>query len=273
MVPVTSLSADDWLAQGDEALSRGQFEEAVRFYETASEAYDAVEGTKDSKESLLTILSIETNKGTAHSSVGHVDKAVAAYEKALRRFDKDMEKITDDSSRKDAEMIAAQTAFFLGMEYHNSDKPTKAANAYALANNLDPMHWAAVANLGAVLYDVLDKTDEALVAYNQAIDILTQREVEPTDAPAEPAFVLSDLYYRVGLCLSKDPKRKCAMTNDQEKEVSCHELATNSFSKAVELNPDHSLAKHMLATLTADATMTRGSNEYVKKLFDDYAEK
>ena len=62
------------------------------------------------------------------------------------------------------------------------------------------------------------------------------------------------------------------MQDDPTKEVPCSEMAANAFSQAVELDPDNDTAKHMLATVTADATMSRASNAYVTKLFEDYAE-
>jgi predicted TPR repeat methyltransferase len=50
-------------------------------------------------------------------------------------------------------------------------------------------------------------------------------------------------------------------------------MATHAFSLAVQYDPENESAKHMLASITADATMTRASNDYVKNLFDEYAQK
>jgi tetratricopeptide (TPR) repeat protein len=149
----------------------------------------------------------------------------------------------------------------------------KAVDAYGYAVVLDPYHWSSLANLGSVLHDDLRLHDEALEAYNKAYTILTQKEVEPTDAPAEPRFILSQLQYRIGLCLYHDLDRKCALDGDPETPVSCKEMATHAFSLAVQFDPENESAKHMLATITADATLKRASNTYVKNLFDDYAEK
>ena len=117
----------------------------------------------------------------------------------------------------------------------------------------------------------MQNNDEALLAYNQAYEILTEHET-PTDPPAEPRFILSQLQYRIGLCLSNSAHhRKCTTTHDPNQEVSCQEMAAHAFSQAVEFDPQNINAKHMLASLTADATMKKASNEYVKSLFDDYA--
>ncbi|MGK3741742.1 MAG: putative TPR repeat methyltransferase [Bacillariaceae sp.] len=50
-------------------------------------------------------------------------------------------------------------------------------------------------------------------------------------------------------------------------------MANHAYSLAVQYDSDNESAKHMLATLTADATMKRASNKYVKDLFDYYAHK
>jgi predicted TPR repeat methyltransferase len=184
------------------------------------------------------------------------------------------------------------------MVLQDEDKPRQAVEAYGYAVVLDPFNWAALANLGSVLHDQLSNHDEAVQAYNKAYEILTEHFDEVTDPPAEPRFILSQLQYRIGLCLNHDVTRKCAVVasplegvaNDgdnnnsnknnnvatekatrQHQEVSCKEMATHAFSLAVQYDPDNESAKHMLATITADATMKRASNTYVKNLFDDYA--
>jgi len=49
-------------------------------------------------------------------------------------------------------------------------------------------------------------------------------------------------------------------------------MANNAFAMAIQYDPDNSeSAKHMLATHTADATMKRATNKYVKEMFDQYA--
>ena len=126
--------------------------------------------------------------------------------------------------------------------------------------------------IGSVFQDHLNNYDEALLAYNQAYEVLTEHDA-PTDPPAEPTFILSQLQYRIGTCLSHSaPHRKCSTTTDPTTEVSCTEMATHAFSKAVQYDSQNMSAKHMLASLTADATMKKASNEYVKGLFDEYAQ-
>ena len=125
---------------------------------------------------------------------------------------------------------------------------------------------------GSVFQDNFNNYDEALQAYNKAFDILTESD-KPTDPPAEPRFILSQLQYRIGLCLKANLDRNCATITEPHKPVSCREMATHAFSLAVQYDSENLAAKHMLASITADATMKRASNSYVKNLFDDYAQK
>jgi tetratricopeptide (TPR) repeat protein len=263
---VMDLQSDDYLALGDEALSNAMNEKAIGLY---IQGIDLIED-----ESLLTILSLETNLATALSSIGNNEEAAKHYQAAISGYSKEIDNISDDKDMKKlAEEITAQASFFLGMVLQDLGEARKAVEAYGYAVVLDPYHWSSLANLGSVLHDELRLHDEALDAYNKAYEILTQTEVEPTDAPEEPRFILGELQYRIGLCLNNDLDRKCAMIDDPNMPVSCKEMATHAFSLAVQYNPENELAKHMLATITADATMKRASNVYIQKLFDDYAHK
>jgi tetratricopeptide (TPR) repeat protein len=260
------LPLQTFLSLGDQSLSEDDIGKAIEYYQRGVSLLSE-------DDSIITALSLQTNLGTALSTLGREEEAVEAYRKAVMTYRKGIDDIVDNLVKGDAAGIAAQSSFFLGMAYQDLGEPQKAADAYAYANTLDPFHWASLANLGAVLHDELRKHDDALLAYNKAFEILTQSEIEPTDAPAEPRFILSQLQYRIGLVINHDPNRKCAMLDEPSKEVSCREMATNAFSLATQYDPDNESAKHMLATVTADATMKRASNIYIKSLFDDYAHK
>jgi len=259
------ISPEDYLSQGDQSLSTGAYDEAIEYYKTG------IQQLLDD-ESLLTILSLETNMATALSSVGKSEEAISHYQRAIKVYSEEIDDIVDKEMAQYAKDITSQSAFFLGMELQDINEAEKAVEAYGYAVVLDPTHWSALANLGSVLHDTLRNHDEALAAYNKAYEILTSEDIEPSDPPAEPRFILSQLQYRIGLCLNHDPNRKCAMADDPDKEVSCQEMATHAFSLAVKFDPENESAKHMLATVTADATMKRASNQYVKNLFDDYAQ-
>lgn len=259
------LSAEVYLSLANNALSSDANTKAIDLY---LKGIDAL--TED--ESLLTILSLETNLASAYSSIGDNANAISHYQKAISSYSEQIEDIVDKEMIEDAKRIASQSSFFLGMVLQDEGEARKAVEAYGYSVVLDPKSWAALANLGSVLHDQLGNHDEALKAYNKAYVILTEVD-DPTDAPEEPRFILSQLQYRIGLCLTHDPDRKCAVATDPTKEVSCKEMAAHAFSLAVQFDPTNESAKHMLATITADATMKRASNTYVKSLFDDYAQK
>lgn len=263
----SEYSPEEYLSRGDQALSNDEIEVAIGIYQDGLKVLD------EDESSLVTAVSLYTNLGTALSTVGKHEEAIEIYKKGLLTFDSQIDDIVEKQVVLDAKAVSAQASFFLAMEYQEINEIGKAADAYAFANTLDPNHWASLANLGAVLYDDLKEDSESLVAYNKALEILTSGDVEPTDPPEDPEYVLSELHWRIGLCLTRNPNRKCAKAEDPQQEVSCGEMAKHSFSMALKFNPSNEFAKHMLATLTADATMTRASNVYVKSLFDDYAGK
>jgi len=251
------LPSDEYLARGDKALSQGLYSEAITYYE---------EGIKivGDDDSLETELSLYTNLGTALSSMGRDEEASRLYERAIVAYKDKIDDIVEASHQEDSKAITAQAAFFLGMVYQDLNQPRDAADAYKFAGTLDPLHWAAFANLGAVQHDDLSMHRKAVEDYNKAYEILTSQYNECTDPPAEPRYILSQLQYRIGLCITHDVNQRCAVIDDPNKEISCNELAANAFSMALEFDDNNESARHMLAAVTADATMKRASNEYVK---------
>jgi tetratricopeptide (TPR) repeat protein len=260
----TGLSAEDYLSLANDALSSTSSERAIDLYLKGLSALKQ-------NESLLTALSLETNLASAYSSIGDNTRAINHYQRAISSYEEQIG-LVDKQKAEDAKSIVSQSSFFLGMVLQDEGEATKAVDAYSYAAVLDPQSWAALANLGSVLHDQLGNHDGALEAYNNAYGILTESE-NPTDAPEEPRYILSQLQYRIGLCLTHNPERKCAVVTEPAKEVSCKEMATHAFSLAVRYDPTNESANHMLAAITADATMQRASNTYVKNLFDDYAQK
>lgn len=279
-VSSTDATAEEYLAQGDQLLSSGSIHESISVYQQGLELIEQVYQQQDDNDdylppSLLTEISLHTNLATAWSSTGNDEQAAASYQDALVAYQTNIEHIVDKSLKAEIDLITAQTAFFLGMVYQDLPNASAkdAVDAYRYAFQLDPLHWAAVANLASVLHDDLANHDAALEAYNQAYNILTGDQ-EPTDPPAEPQYILSQLQYRIGLCLNHDVNRKCVIPDETTGEstiVDCSQQAAYAFHLAVEYDPDNESAKHMLATLTADASVERASNTYVKSLFDDYA--
>jgi tetratricopeptide (TPR) repeat protein len=260
------LTSDYYLSRADEALSTGSNEKAIDLYKAG------IRSLHDD-DSLLTILSLETNLASAFSAVGKNEESVDHYRKAMVAYRENINDITDKQTADFSKEIALTASFYMGMVYQDMGEPQKAVDAYGYTFVLDPKHWASLANLGSVLHDQMKLYDDALDAYNKAFELLTQTDYEPTDPPAAPKLILSQLQYRIGLCLSHNLDRKCALSDDPDrKPVSCKEMATHAFALAVQYDDQNESAKHMLATITADATMKRASNTYVKNLFDDYAQ-
>lgn len=264
-VDVEDMSQEKVLEMGDGYLSSDDPMTAIKYYEKGVARIDAEE------DSIITALSLHTNMGTAYSAIGDEIKAVEMYRNAILFYQAQIDEIVDESMKKSASDLAAQVAFFLGMTQDELGNHRKSADAYAYAASLDPYHWAALANLGSMLQDHLQEPAEAIIVYNKAYDILTQTDVEPTDPPEDPKLVLSQLQYRIGISITYAKKQKCVMQDDPSREIPCTEMAANAFNYALRLDPDNEGAKHMLASVTADATMKRASNEYVKELFEDYA--
>lgn len=253
------------LSQGDSALSHGDFDQAIEAYRKGIAIVDQVGDV-----SLSTEISLYTNLGTALSSAGLNNEAAKEYQNALKAYEENILEIVDKKVKNEVQLITAQAAFFLGQVYQDLEQPRDAVEAYTFAHSIDPQNWSAAANLGAVLQDSIGNHEAALQAYNTAYNILNGDD-EPTDAPQEPRYILGQLQYRIGLCITHDVNRKCARVDAPDRQVDCNELAAHAFSLAVEYDDMNEAAKHMLATVTADGSLKAASTSYIKTLFDDYA--
>jgi len=265
-----ALSPDDYLEKGDLLLSHGDNEQAIGMYK---QGIQVMENDQDDTYSLTTKISMYTNLATALSAEEKNEDAANFYQQALLSYQQEINEIVDPAMKQEITLIVAQAAFFLGMVYQDLGVAQDAADAYQYAFELDPLHWSAMANLGAVYHDLLSKHDQALLAYNKAYNILINASDDepPTDPPPEPRYILSQLQYRIGLCLSHDKNKKCALNDAPTRPVDCQTMAAHAFSLAMEYDDTNEAAKHMLASITADATIERASNKYVKSLFDEYA--
>jgi predicted TPR repeat methyltransferase len=274
-------SISEYLQAGDAKLMQDDSAAAIAQYEHGIHHVQSVLASQESRlndDILSAIVSLYTNLATAYSTQGDNDNAIQSYRNAIKIYQKYTQTEEEDHSiYYDSSLITAQASFFLGMVFQDIHQPQLAVEAYTYATQLDPQHWSSYSNLGAVHYDNLRHYRDALTAYNMAYALLTDPSVDVTDPPVDASFILSQLQYRIGLCLSEDTTtQKCVVaqddTNRRPEPGNCAELAAHAFSLAVEYDPNNESAKHMLATLTADATMNRASNVYVKDLFDQYAQ-
>jgi predicted TPR repeat methyltransferase len=257
-------SAKEFLSKADAFLLEGAFDQAIIHYQKGIQQL-----TKD--DSPVVDLSLRTNLGTALQENGQNEAAIEAYQLALVSYKNN--DIVGGAFKHDLDYIAAQAAFYLGMAFQDTLLAHDAVDAYTYAYQLDPFHWSAVANLGSIYHDLLSDHATALNAYKKAFQILTSKEMEPTDPPAEPRLILSQLQYRIGLCINHldNNTSKCSGDTPTIDCSSSDTRAAHAFSLAIEFDPQNDSAKHMLATVTADATLDRASNSYVKALFDEYA--
>ena len=242
VLPQDSLPLADYLNLANEALSQDKKEKAISYYEQGLKQLKESNSGKDDEESLVIVLSLHTNHGSALSAVGRNQEAAEQYQLALQKYANQIEDIVEDSFKREVTDVAAQASFFLGMVYQDMGQYHDSVDAYSQANILDPYHWASVANLAAVYHDNLAEHRMALDAYNKAYEILTKQDVEPTDPPTEPRFILSQLQYRIGLCISHDLNAKCALEENPDKPLSCKELATNAFAQALEYDPSNEVS-------------------------------
>ncbi len=236
-------------SKGVDYMMSGDMSSAVKYLTMASKLIPAPhDSPKEAQEDAF----ILTNLGTAQSEVGMDHVAALSYKRAL----------SIDPT--------ADTYFYLGQVLQDSSRLREAADAYAAAAELDPLHWEALANLGGVLLDLRD-VSSSTVALSSAIALLEDRSTEPTNAPFDPFPMLSRLHYLLGTALTSSPDSSDRTCISASRELPCDQLAQSSFSQSLKYDPSNTLSKHMLASLTADATMTRASNDYVTALFDDYA--
>jgi tetratricopeptide (TPR) repeat protein len=138
-------SAEDFLYLGSTALSEDDNAKAIDLYERG------IAALKDDGESIITILSLETNLATAYSAIGGDvrEKIIEHYEKAISAY-KQIDVILDKEIIEDAKSIASQASFFYGMVLQDTeDTQQKSVEMYAYAVVLDPNLWAAWGNLGA----------------------------------------------------------------------------------------------------------------------------
>ena len=139
-------SAEDYLYLGSTALSEDNNSKAIDLYEKGIAALK-----DDGSESIITILSLETNLATAYSAIGGDvrEKIIEHYEKAISAYDQ-IDPIDDKEIIEDAKSIASQSYFFYGMVLQDMEgTQQKSLEMYAHAVVLDPNLWAAWGNLGA----------------------------------------------------------------------------------------------------------------------------
>jgi predicted TPR repeat methyltransferase len=194
-------------------------------------------------------------------------------------------------------------AMMLQQRRTEPDSIEEAVRLYTLVISADPGRWDAWANLAAAASDSqrADKAFLASKAYQKSIVLIEKEEDEAGDGDGgteERTGYLVTLYYGLGMQLSAMSDAQCAaFAADPESllvgvsadglaedgssirdNAVCIENAQNALRTAVNLDPSHTQAEHMLAALMAatssgaDAAVSKASAGYVKALFDDFSE-
>ena len=88
----SQFSIDQLLSLGDEALSNDNVVESIEYYNEAITIYEYYRKESQKTTSIVTIISLYTNKATALSALGKTDDAVSAYETALTEYQETIKK-------------------------------------------------------------------------------------------------------------------------------------------------------------------------------------
>lgn len=128
----------------------------------------------------------------------------------------------------------------LGVLLKAENKPAEAEEAYRTAIRLDPSHIEAHHNLGVLLASV-GRTKEAVECYCRVTTL----------SPKHP-----------------EARRLLAMAHCTLGET---DKAIQIFREWVAEEPDNPIAQHMLAATSGEGVPARAADDYVEKVFDDFA--
>ena len=145
---------------------------------------------------------------------------------------------------------------------------------YSIA--LNPDFAKAHYNLGNTLKELGGRLDDALASYTQAIAL----NPDFAEAHNNLGNTLKELgrlddalaSYTQAITLNPDFAEAHNNLGNMFQELGKYDDAIASYTKAITLDPEYSSAKHMLAALTGKTTESP-PQDYVEKLFDDYAAK
>lgn len=197
----------------------------------------------------------------------------------------------------------------LGTIYYDQGDTEKAISYFKRAITSDPQNSQASYNLGAIFYS-RGRVDEAILYYQKALDgnpndvdclfnlgIAYKKNGQLIDAVTcyqkaitiEPDDV--DIHYNLGTVFKELEQFDDALAEYQEViainpnyaqayshlaalylKMEMVENAIKCYQCLIELNHNVAAAKHILAALAGKSTKT-APQEYVKELFDDYAER
>ena len=165
-----------------------------------------------------------------------------------------------------------------GTRYANLGQLDTAISYYEKALSIQPDYVEAHYNLG-FSHHMLGQLDAAIRSYKKVVDI------KPEYAEAHNNKILSVIYFFTNGQMPDAIDTLEALIKDNANDAllfnmigGCYasvgqlDIAIKNYEKALAIKPDYAVPQHMLNALTGN-TSTEPPKEYVKNLFDDYAER
>lgn len=181
----------------------------------------------------------------------------------------------------------------------NAQFGREAVHLFRAVVSADGSRWDAWANMAGAIASLQEAPMLATRSYQRAIYELEKHHHELENKYSEPdeseIGYLAALYYGLGIQLSQLSASDCSDLarepasflvgaedgGDDGTGSVCRENAENALRVAVELDPEHAQAEHMLASLTASSggkggegatSLSKASPAFVKALFDDFSD-
>ena len=200
---------------------------------------------------------VNYNLGLTHQELGQLDAAVESQKKALA-----------------VNPNYAEAHNNLGVTLKELGQLDSAVECYekAITSQLD--YAEAHNNLGLAFYE-LDQVDAAVESYKKALAI----KPDYAEVNYNLGNALNDLgklddavkSYEKALAIKPDYAEAHNNLGNVLKDLGQLDDAVKSYERALAIKPDYLVPQHMINALTGN-TSTEPPKEYVKNLFDDYAE-
>lgn len=230
--------------------------------------------------------------GSIYHELHLYDNAITTFTSALNINNKDFQTLSnmasslkeinnlDDAEKYYKRSLAIQpnqpdTLTNYGLLLQNNAQLSKAIEHHNKSLQLSPNNPHALYNLAHVLSETGDKPS-ALSVYNKVINLIPNHVRALCDAAH--LHLLNKNYDDAISCLER---AIAAAPDDEDTHIAFanlhrimknFDLAKASFDEVFRINPNHEIAKYYLATFNNDSDVTSSPEEYVKELFDTYAE-